>query len=323
MKKILFYREFSGFTGGHLKHWHYFLHTKTSELYTPLICFPSKVNITTDNPWLNEKNIIMGSYSDINTDIYFLEGMDWNDINSENIIKSNKPIINLIQGIQHTDPNNPRYKFLKNKAIRICVSYAVEEALRNTHIVNGPILTIQNGLDVSDFPETIKYEDRTNDLLVVGVKRWYLTKVIEAIIKAFQFMFPKYRGLNIKYLKHKISRKEFLSEISNSKLALLLPLSKEGFYLPALEAMYLKVRVIVPNCIGNTDFCINKVNCYFPRYNIFSIFLSAFFALKETPDKRDLIDINACQTVANFSIDSEREKYLELLNNLNKIWDDN
>ncbi len=51
MGRVLFYRDFHGFTGGHLKVWNYFNHTLQSENYQPYISFTPNSLWDSTNPW--------------------------------------------------------------------------------------------------------------------------------------------------------------------------------------------------------------------------------------------------------------------------------
>ena len=80
------------------------------------------------------------------------------------------PVINLIQGFRHTRPQNPAFEFLGHRAIRLCVSPELEQALNELDIVEGPVITIPIGLDLERLPEPRPLEERELDCLVLAVK---------------------------------------------------------------------------------------------------------------------------------------------------------
>ena len=44
--------------------------------------------------------------------------------------------------------------------------------------------------------------------------------------------------------------------MARARVTVLVPNPKEGFYLPALEAMALGTIVVCPDCVGNRSFCV-------------------------------------------------------------------
>jgi len=77
MKSILFYRNYIGFTGGHLKVWDYFNHVIHSKIYRPYIHFSKGTKWDDSNPWIEHKRRIFNPLKLYRPDVYFLAGMDW------------------------------------------------------------------------------------------------------------------------------------------------------------------------------------------------------------------------------------------------------
>jgi len=65
IKKFLFFRDFKGFSGGHLKVWHYFNHFNTHGNYKPYISFSEDSLWNASNPWFSVKNRILSSADEI------------------------------------------------------------------------------------------------------------------------------------------------------------------------------------------------------------------------------------------------------------------
>ncbi len=64
MGRVLFYRDFQGFTGGHLKVWNYFNHTLKSKDYQPYVSFTPNSLWNSTNPWsLFPQQVIIGQDS--------------------------------------------------------------------------------------------------------------------------------------------------------------------------------------------------------------------------------------------------------------------
>src|ERR1700682_2974842 len=167
MTTVLFFRDFRGFTGGHLKVWHYFNHVRQFEGYAARICFTESSAWDAFNPWTPIRNQTLSDWRTIQPDVLFLEGLDWHQLD-ELERGSTTPKINLIQGMRHADRSEERYSFLKYRAIRFCVSPEVQQALEDTQKVNGPLLCIPNGLDVDELPRRAEFEDC--DVLIAALK---------------------------------------------------------------------------------------------------------------------------------------------------------
>ena len=95
------------------------------------------------NPWFPRYKGV-GFLPDL-YDYVFLAGMDWNAF-GQSALDPTKPVINLIQHVRHSSPTEDVYPFLAHRAIRICVSPEVENAIKP--LVNGPIVTISNGIAI-------------------------------------------------------------------------------------------------------------------------------------------------------------------------------
>ena len=61
----------------------------------------------------------IGPDTPANPDMLFLDGRDWEKLSEEERDSSRIPILNLIQHVRHGFKDNPRYAFLRHRAIRI------------------------------------------------------------------------------------------------------------------------------------------------------------------------------------------------------------
>lgn len=312
-QKVLFHRDYLRFQGGHLKVWHYFQHLKTTNIYSPQIYFtPASIQ---DKNTLWKGVQALPSWNPAQADILFLAGLDWHAVIDRADFRKNKgkkPIINLIQGLSHADPQDIKYKFLKEYAIRICVSKQVEDALIATGQVNGPLFTIPNGLDLSSLPTNLTYNQKDIDILIVAIKKPNLGRDIKKGFSSYT--------LNIELITELLPRRVFLELLSRSKICLCLPHFEEGFYLPALEAMALGAIVICPDCIGNRDFCIDQKNCFVPRYDQDSIAMTVERALDLSLQSRLSLLTNASATASQHSLKHEAEQFLAIMRQLKTLW---
>jgi glycosyltransferase involved in cell wall biosynthesis len=154
MGRVLFYRNFHGFTGGHLKVWNYFNHTLASENYRPYISFTPNSVWDHTNPWQLFPQHVVEDVDNFSKDILFLAGLDWFRVPEAERGNSPVPIVNLIQGFRHADPHHPCYGFLKYPAIRICVSQEIKAAIEATGQPQGEIFVIPNGIDLEKFAQS-------------------------------------------------------------------------------------------------------------------------------------------------------------------------
>ena len=310
---VLFYRDFHGFTGGHLKVWHYFNHVRHSIHHQPLIAFSADTVWNDTNPWFPIRDQALATWNAEQADIFFLAGMDWSVLSEAQRRSPPKPIINLIQHVRHADPREPLFRFLSHRAVRICVSEPVAEALRAAKQINGPLFTIPNGMDSDELPRQLKpWETRDLDILIVGIKQPALATEILGHFKTFD--------QRVEALTHSIPRPAFLELLSNARIALFLPHATEGFYLPALEGFALETLVICPDCIGNRTFCLPGKNCLQPLYTIESLLDAIQQALHMTTLERLAILDAARRMAQQHSLLQERRSFLELLEQIETLW---
>lgn len=308
---ILFYRDFHGFTGGHLKVWHYFNHVRHSIHYQPLITFSPDTLWNDTNPWLPIRDQTLTHWNTEQADILFLAGMDWSVLSDAQRRSPPKPVINLIQHVRHADPKQPLYQYLVHRATRICVSEPVTEALRATRRVNGPLFTIPNGIDFTELPLPKSWESRNIDLLIVGIKQPNLAAEIHDHLKNID--------QRVKIITDPIPRLAFLGLLGDTRITLFLPHVTEGFYLPALEGFALGTLVICPDCTGNRTFCLPGKTCLQPPYTVESLLHAIQQASHMTIHER-LAILEAARMVAQqHSLLEERRLFLQLLEQIGDV----
>jgi hypothetical protein len=304
-RSVLFYRHFDQYSGGQQKVFDYFSHLRAVDEYQADISFSESSLWDDTNPWFPDYRRV--DFSPGQYDYLFLAGMDWLPYH-ECGIDPDKPVINLIQHVRHARSDEDVYPFLKNKAIRICVSPEVEAAIGD--LANGPITTIANGIAI---PE-IECE-KTNDVYVAGYKNQALAKALADQL-----------GNAVVCQTEHLPRREFLNQLAASRIAVVLPHPTEGFFLPALEAMKLADIAIVPDCVGNRSFCIDvekdNGNCLMPTYDVDALAKAIERAKNILNDEEKLTRLknNAIVTVNNHSLAHEREQFLELMSHVDELW---
>ena len=311
-KTVLFYRDYRAFSGGHLKVWDYFQHTLQSVLYEPKIYFSKKSLWDETNPWRDASNCVTGKWKPEEASALFVAGMDWLSLSRGMWHKSKVPVINLVQHVRHADPTDSRYQFLRNRAVRICVSEEVGHALRATGIANGPLFVIPNCIDTARISSSFGQCERVIDVLIVGIKQRDM-----ALRLRDELQRP---GLRITILAEPIAREDFLNRLAGARTAVFLPHETEGFYLPALEGMAAGAVVVCPDCVGNRSFCIGGENCWMPAHDFSQILSATRSAISKSDDEREVMVASAMKTSSCHDLSVERTKFLEILHNIEAIW---
>lgn len=309
-KLVLFHRDFQGFTGGHLKVWDYFNHVAASPAYEPRVAFSPESKWDTTNPWFSSLAPIV-DWKPETADVLFLAGTDWNAVPESERTNFPKPVINLIQHPRHADPKSELRSFLKNRAVRICVSEEVADAIKETGEVNGPVFVIANGIDLSAIPKVISANERKIDILICGLKAPDLAREMHAALAN--------QNRRVHSITDWIPRAEFLQHLADARTTLFLPRPIEGFYLPALEGMACGTVVICPDCYGNRSFCIDRVNCFCPAHNAKAIASAATAALQQSEDERTRMLERAQATALEHSLVRERERFLPILTQIDEL----
>jgi len=306
--KVLFYRNFLSYSGGHQKIYDYYTHLNDSDEYEVDISFSKDTKWDDSNPWKNEKIDRNLEFNPKGYDIVFLGGMDWLQLEAD--IEDSISVINLIQHVRHSYDTHKLYKFLNRKAVRICVSNEVNEAISSTKKVNGPTYTIENGHKLED----IKLEKK-NDIYILGLKNPSLALEIENDLNNL--------GLNVICSTKNIHRDKVFKYMASSKISVLLPNfdEAEGFYLPALESMKYSDITIVPDCIGNRNFCKDKINCLMPKYNKYDIVNKTMDALEIIQDIKILnkYKTEAHKTLNKYTIYNEKDNFFKILKDLKNV----
>src|SRR6185436_2556119 len=253
MKTVLFFRRFRGLTGGHLKVWDFFSHVLASGDHTARIVFAPKSVWDEDNPWRNSRQYVVPSREAVKPDVFFLGAFDWQHLTREECAHSKIPVLNIIAHVRHAWRDDPRFQFLANRAIRICVSREVADAITAAGPPNGPVVVIPNAVNVADAPPAAA---RDIDLLIAAMKQPSLGTAL-----AKRLARP---GRRVEVLDAKLPRTEYLARVARAKTAIYLPNAAEGFYLPPLEGMALGTVAVCPDAIGNREFCEDGVNCLMP-----------------------------------------------------------
>jgi glycosyltransferase involved in cell wall biosynthesis len=312
-RQVLFYRDFKRFTGGDLKVWDYFNHVLSSPSFSPRVSFTEESDWSEANPWSRAREYLVPPGEAFEPDVLFLSGVDWRRLDPATRPESEVPIINLVQHVKHACENDSllRHRFLPHKAIRICVAPEVTRALERTGRVRGPLFTIPDAIDFESVAAHAAPAERELDLLIVANKQPQRGEALHRRLAG--------PGVASHLVDTRISRDELLGLMGRSGVAVFVPNPKEGFYLPALEAMALGTLVVCPDCIGNRSFCIDGSNCFRPPYEQEAIAAAAELALARRRDLDAMLE-TALQTAQDHDLALERKAFLEILEHVDELW---
>ncbi|RZA09932.1 MAG: hypothetical protein EOO68_00285 [Moraxellaceae bacterium] len=307
-KRVLFYRDLTYYTGGHQKVADYFSHLASSNSFDPYISFSPVSRWDNFNPWVDINPQRFVEYLPQQYDYAFIAGLDWRVYLAADRL-ANQPVINFIQHVRHADPAEELYGYLDQRAVRICVSQQVADAIEQTGRVNGPVVTIPNGVELP-----ISSAEKAYDLVILGIKQPELaTAIYEQLIST---------GITILLVNQQVPRNIWFEYLAASRCALLLPNTTEGFYLPALEAMQYCDLVVVPDCVGNRDFCKHNKNCLMPEYTLDSILATMKQSVHLQQDEHVLTVFKQQmrETLRIHSLASERKAFLGIMTKIEALW---
>lgn len=296
---LLFHRDFHGLTGGHLKLWHYYRHAGHSTRFQPRIYFTPRSLRDAGNPWYGITPPPLEVWRPGDADVLFLAGLDWEAVPDP----APAPVINLIQGVRHGDPGDPRRPFLARPAVRICVSDEVAAAIQSTGIVNGPVHVIPNGIDLGDVPPAGPHRDVP--VVIAGMKNPPLARALQDRLRL--------AGIPAECLVEPLPRSEFLRRLGRSAVAVTIPVEREGFFLPALEAMAVGAVVVCPDCVGNRGFCRDGETAFRPAYGLEEMLEATVAAVRQPARAAEAMRQAAAAEVRLHGLERERLAFLRIL----------
>ena len=323
-RTVWFYRDFVRLNGGFLKHSHYFANVRSMPGFVPRITFsrpPSNESQARERQrlWPATGGALAEQWEPGHRDLLFLAGVDWGYVDRMGLDSLNIPRINLIQHVRHADKERKAYRDLTRRAIRICVSQEVADVICATGRTNGPVLTIPNGIDVMPFEpqrdgSPAGFEERRRSVAIVGYKSPDLARSLSEKLGA--------AGIEHSLFSEFLERSAFLALLDESRIVVCLPREREGFYLPALEAMASSCLVVTLDCIGNRGFCGHEENCLIaePSPDLLSAAVTRALAMRSP--ERERMHRQARKTAARHSLEVERARFHAVLGDVDRLWRD-
>ena len=323
-RSVWFYRDYARLFGGHVKHAHYFDHVRRMPGFAPRITFreaPANDTLARERRelWPAGDGTLAAGWEPADGDVLFLAGFDWRYLAASGLDGLPNPRINFVQHVRHAHDGTERHRYLSERAIRICVSQEVADAITATGRTNGPVLTIPNGIDVPPF-EPVRdgspaaFEARPSAVTIAGYKRPDLARSLAARLEA--------EGVEHRLLTGFLDRGAFFERLAGSRVAVCLPNAEEGFYLPALEAMALGCLVVTLDCIGNRGFCRHERTCLLAEPDSDSLGRAAMRALAMSASERGGMHRQARAVAARHSLEAERARFHAVLGDVDRLWRD-
>jgi len=241
MRRMLFFRDFQAYSGGHGKVFDWYQHIAQHPRWQCAIHFSAQSRLDEGNPWMRVGVAPEPVWDARHFDAVFMAGLDWQHVTPP----PGTPVLQLVQHVRHADPMDPRYEFLKRPALRVCVSSAVQQAVVASGCANGPVRLVQNGIDVAAL-SAMAANAIDKDVFIDAIKATALGGDLARELAS--------AGISCTLLCQPIPRPDYLRGMSAHRIAVVLPHAREGFYLPALEAMAMGRTVVTLDALGNRDY---------------------------------------------------------------------
>lgn len=307
MRTVGFYRDFAGYSGGHGKVFDYFGHVRAHPGFAARIVFAAGSLRDASNPW-RDPTLEDAVWNPARYDALFLAGLDWQLVPDDDPAR---PVLNLIQGVRHGDPDDVRHAFLSRPAIRLCVSQAVADAIVAGGRVNGPVYVIPNAVDVPLAPPRVSRGGQLR-VFIAGQKNVPVAAALAAALAADP-------TLDVDVAVAWLARSEFLDRLARADIAVLLPQAREGFFLPGLEAMAAGAAAIVPDCVGNRDYARDLDNCLMPPATVAAL-TAAVRRLRDDAALRHALAQAGQATARRHAPAAERAAFHAILDRLDDEW---
>ena len=295
---MLFIRDFARLSGGHLKFADYMTHTAASGFVRPVFYQTSRSDAVLGNIFNNYNGPRIHELRPFPA--YFVAGEDWFILEGAGIDPKGAPVVNLIQGLRHAEPTNLLFVCLARPALRICVSPAVADAIRDH--ANGEVHVIENGIEVGPVPDRRPLGGPAR-VFVAGLKNPEVAHNVAALLDGLA---------EVDLVTEPLPRPVFLARMAQASVCVLLPLKREGFFLPPLEGMALGRGVVTPNCGGNRAYCRPGENCLMPTYDAEPLAAAALTLIQDRAQLERLA-ATGLRTATERSIERERSAYHALL----------
>jgi hypothetical protein len=291
MKRLLFVRNFKRPTGGNVAVRDYFFHALAyPRLDTRLYFAPGSRHAESDlwNDLPAERLVSSPDWQSF--DFVFVNGKDWR------LIPAGANSFRLIHLVQHLGyGDDPELRgYLKRPALRICLSRAAQQTIAPYAV--GATRVIPSGVDRELF-----FEDesrRPGSVLVWGGKAPDVAQEIGERLAA--------RGVEVSVVNDWLPRAAFAARLRTADVFVALPMPREGFYRPPLEAMSCGCAVVCSDALGNRAHCLSGVTCLQPRHGDTVEHVAAVLRLLADGGLRERLRRAGQALASRFDLASER-----------------
>lgn len=306
-RSLLIRRDYRGYTGGHGKFRDYVAHVDAHARWTARLYLTPDSLRDAGNPFLDVPGLV-AQWAPERADALLLGGMDWAALAPD--VETHLPVINLMQGVRHADADSPLRAFLRRRALRVCVSTAVAEAILATGEVNGPVQVVPAAVDTHMLAALGRSKPCT-DVFIDAVKQPQLGASVAAMLRE--------AGLRPCLHSERSPRTDYLAAMAAAAVVVTLPGPAEGFYLPGLEALAMGRALVQYDCGGSRDYLHDDVNALVPPPQPLAI---ARAALQLHADAALRVRLQAAGLTAalRFDLAAERASVHALLDTLDRPW---
>lgn len=308
MRRMLFHRDYHGYTGGHGKIRDYLDHVQAHPGWSAAVYLSPSSDRAAGNPFLDAPGLT-GLWTPQAADALLLGGMDWTALPPASA-SPDQPIVNLVQHVRHADPALPLRGFLSRRAIRVCVSTAVADAIAATGEVNGPIRVIPAAVDGAMLA-ALGGRTSGDGVFIDAVKQPRLGAAIAVELARF--------GVQADLHAARLPRADYLGAMAAAAVVVALPDPLEGFYLPGLEALALGRALVQYDCVGSRDYLRDGDNALVPTREVSAI-AGAALRLHADAALRTRLCAAGRATAARFDLAGERAGVHDLLDGLDDLW---
>lgn len=307
IRHMLVYRDYSGFTGGHGKFRDYIAHVDAHPNWQADVYLTPSSSTDESNPFLDAPNRL-DRWLPQQADAILVGGGDWAVIPSS--LPERLPIVNLVQHVRHGEPGHSLRAFLGRRAIRVCNSSLVAEAVLGTGEANGPVLMIPSGLDITTLADAGAMTP-TADVFIDAAKQPKLGREVADLLVQ--------RGLKIELLIARVPFPAYLRAMASAQIAITLPDATEGLYLPGLNAMAMGRLLVQPDCVGSREYVRDGENALEASREPLALANAALRAHEDAALRLRLVSAGRA-TAARFDLATERQAVHALLDDLDDLW---
>lgn len=305
VRQMLIWRDFRGYTGGHGKFHDYVTHLEAHPAWS------AKVYLTPDsvrgpsNPFLRLPELA-DVWEPNRADALLVGGVDWEALPRS--LDPRLPIVNLLQHVRHADAAAPMRRFLSRRAIRICNSAAVAEAVNATGEVNGPLCVIDSAVDTDLLAQAGRAPCRA-DVFIDAAKQPELGRAVASHLN----------GMRVHLHIERLPFPDYVRAMASSRIVLPLPDPTEGIYLPGLNAMAMGRALVQPDCVGSRVYVRDGENALVPPRDAETL-AAAVRRLHNDPDMQVRFVAAGLRTAAGFNLARERAQFHHLLDEMDELW---